>query len=892
MSSSAGADVVLEDGSIVRVRPGSVQDIPLIREFVSALSEESLYNRFVEAVSRETALQKLSPSGESLVLLGERAGKVVGHAAYYRKAQKAAELGVVVADSLQGKGLGTIMLGELAESANEEGIELLEATVSPDNSRTIKVFRDLGFPTSVSVEPGRVRVTFPTSIQEETIAAFDRRDASAAVAALHNFFNPGAVAVIGASRNTSSIGGILFQNILQGGFKGPIYPVNPSATTVQSVASYPSVLDCPGPVDLALIVVPASAVIKVAKDCARKGVKALTVISSGFAEIGPEGAALQRELVEVCRESGMRLIGPNCMGLVNTDPAVSLNGQFSPQRPAHGRIGFMSQSGALGIAVIEHANRLGLGMSTFVSVGNKADISGNDLIRYWEKDENTDLILLYLESFGNPRKFARIARAVTRRKPILAVKSGRSSAGFRATQSHTGAMLAASDVTVEALFKQAGVIRIDTLGEMFDVASLLSSQPVPKGERVAIITNAGGAGILAADAAEDLGLTVPVLGQETQAELRKFLSPDAGVRNPVDMIASASDVDFASAIRTVSRDPGVDAIIALFVPPISVRPEDVAKQILVATRELNRRMPVLTTFMAYHGISEILSEGDVRIPSYPFPEVAARALAKAVAYGKWLGRPVDEPKKFDDIRRDEALGIVSRGLTRGSGWLPSGQAEELLKCYGIPVVQTIDAATPEEAAQASLRLRGPVALKGVAEGLLHKTEAGAVALDLLGYDEVKSAADQMLASLSAQGFPSPSFIVEPMVPKGVEMIVGITSDPIFGPLVACGAGGTLVELIKDVSTRLSPVTERDASEMLRELRTFPLLNGYRGAPKCDVPKLQEVIERISALAEDLPEVTELDLNPVIVAPQGVSVVDFRVRVEERPPAVPLGAKKR
>lgn len=887
-----GADVVLEDGSIAHVRRAYPEDSPLIEAFSGSLSDESLYNRFVEIVNKSEALRWLAPSPDNFVLIAERGGKVIGHAAYYRQPGGSAELGVIVLDSFQGQGLGTILLGELAEAAHSEGIGVFQAMVSPGNNKMIKVLRDIGFPTSVSIEPGLVKMTFPTSINRETVQAFDRRDATAAVAAVQKFLQPTAVAIIGASRDRNSIGGMLFRNILEAGFQGPAYPVNPRAGVVQSVSAFKSILDCPGQIDLALIVVPASAVVQVARECAQKGVKALTVISSGFAEVGKDGAALQRELVEVCRESGMRLIGPNCMGIVNTAPEVSLNAQFAPFQPIRGEIGFLSQSGALGIAVIEHANRLGLGMSTFVSVGNKADISGNDLIQYWETDPNTDLILLYLESFGNPRKFARVARRVTKKKPILAVKSGRSTAGFRATQSHTGALLAASDVTVDALFRQAGVIRIDTLGEMFDVASLLVSQPVPKGNGVAIITNAGGAGILAADAAEDLGLKVPELDPAVQAELRTFLSPEAGVKNPVDMIASATAADYAKAIRAVSADPRVDALMVLFVPPIAITPEDVAKQILSATAELNGRLPVISTFMAYHGISEVLTDGKVKVPSYPFPEVAARALARAAGYGKWLQLPDEQPPRFDDIRREEAAGLVSKCLASGAGWLPPEEAERLLRCYGIPVVRTVRAASPEEAARAAEQIGGRVVLKGVAQGLLHKTEAGAVRLNLAGAQETSEAAKMMGAALAKEGFASPAFLVQPMAQQGAEMLVGITSDPIFGPVVACGAGGTMVELMKDVSIRLTPVTERDSSEMLHELKTFQLLTGYRGAPACDVGALQEVIERVSALADDIPEVIELDLNPVIVSPSGASVVDFRVRLEERPPAVPIGAKKR
>ncbi|MFL7869689.1 MAG: acetate--CoA ligase family protein, partial [Anaerolineales bacterium] len=524
----------------------------------------------------------------------------------------------------------------------------------------------------------------------------------------------------------------------------------------------------------------------------------------------------------------------------------------------------------------------------------KADISGNDLIQYWESDDNTNLILLYLESFGNPRKFARISRRVGRKKPIIAVKGGRSTAGFRATQSHTGALVATSDVTVDALFRQAGVIRTDVLAEMFDVAALLTTQPVPSGDRVAIITNAGGAGILAADACEDLGLQVPELASETQAELKSFLSPAAGVRNPVDMVASASSSDFARTIRAVASDPNVDALIVIFIPPMALRPEEVAREILKTARELGRHIPILSTFMASHGSPEILSDGENRIPSYPFPEAAARALARAVQYGKWLAAPEGDAPDFPDVRREAAAAIVAHALRGGGGWLTPEEIENLLDCYGISLVKTLRVNTPQEAGLAAQELGGRIALKAVAPGLVHKTEAGAVRLDLAGNEKTEEAAEEMLKQLDSIGLEGTGFIVQPMVEAGVEMLVGVTHDPVFGPIVVCGAGGVLVELLKDVAVRITPLTNQDVSEMIRSLKTFPLLNRYRGGPRYDVTALEQLILRVGALVEDIHEIGELDLNPVIVLPegQGVSLVDARIRVAEALPPLPFGAKKR
>ena len=887
-------DVVLRDGSLAHVRPVRSEDRALLARFIETLSSETLDLRFLHALKPDEVGKELMPGTSQFALLAMREEMVIGHAIYTVTLPGRAEPAVVVADAYQDKGLGTILLGQLTQAAIAEGISVFEAQVATENARMLRVLRELGFPTVLRSEAGFIIVTFPVSLLPEALASFEQREAVAAVAAMEKFFRPRGIAVIGASRERGGISGELFRNILEAGFQGPVYPVNAKADVVQSVAAYRSVLDCPGPVDLAFIVVPAPAVLSVARECAQKGVCALVVISAGFAEASEAGARLQQELVEVCREAGMRLIGPNCMGIINTDPKVSLNGQFSPFRPSPGKIGFLTQSGALGIAIIDYASRLGLGMSTFVSVGNKADISGNDLIQYWESDDNTNLILLYLESFGNPRKFARIARRVGRKKPIIAVKGGRSAAGFRATQSHTGALVAASDVTVDALFRQAGVIRTDVLAEMFDVAALLTTQPVPKGDRVAIITNAGGAGILAADACEDLGLQVPELSSESQTALKGFLTSAAGIRNPVDMVASASSNDYARAIRVVASDPNVDALIVIFIPPMALRPEEVAGEILKATQELDGRIPILSTFMASHGAPEILSDGQSRIPSYPFPEAAARALARAAQYGTWLATPEGNMPNFPDVRREDAAAIVAQALRTGERWLTPEEIENLLGCYGIPLVKTLHVLTPEQAGRVAAELSGEVVLKAVAPGLVHKTEAGAVRLALTGGEATEKAAAEMLRRLEAAGLKGTGFIIQPMVPSGIEMLIGVTHDPVFGPILVCGAGGVLVELLKDVVVRITPLTDQDAREMIRSLKTFPLLSGYRGGPPYDVVALEQIILRVGALVEDIHEIGELDLNPVIVLPegQGVSLVDARIRVAEALPPLPFGAKKR
>lgn len=792
-----------------------------------------------------------------------------------------AEVGMIVADAYQRKGLGTALLKRLAQAATDSNIRTFEVTVRAESYTIIDYIRELGFPIRQSILPEKIRVVFPTSVTHAALEAFEQRDAKTATAAVGHFFRPRSVAVIGASREKGSIGGELFRNLIETDFNGPVYPVNRNAAVVQSVAAYKSVLECPGPVDLAFIVVPAKFVTRVARECAEKGVRALVVISSGFAETGAEGAALQEELVQICRDSGVRMIGPNCMGIINTDPKVSLNGQFAPYRAIPGKIGFWSQSGALGIAVIDLANRLGIGLAEFVSAGNRADVSGNDIVQYWESNDNIEIILLYIESFGDPRRFARLAKRVTRKKPIVAVKSGRSAAGFRATQSHTGALVAASDVTVDALFRESGVIRTDSLDEMFDVAALLSTQPVPKGNRVAIITNAGGAGILAADACESLGLKVPELSQQTQEHLRKFLLPIASTKNPVDMSGAATPVDYARAIQAVALDEGVDSLIVIFIPPLAEKSGEVASEILQGARGMGRKLPIVSTFMASKGVSGELSDGTIHIPSYPFPELAVQALARVTDYGSWLKSPQGVRPNFL-VRRSEASAIIARALGAKEDWLSPASTEAFLKCYGISTVKSIQATNPEQAANASRAFSGKVAIKAIAPGLLHKTDAGAVKVGLTA-SEVEEAAKEMSDHLRQSGFVVSGFIVQEMVYGAVEMFVGVTHDHTFGPLIACGAGGILVEMIKDVSVGLTPLTEQDAERMVHSLKTYQMLDGYRGAPKCDVRALEEVILRLGQMVEEIPEVAELDLNPLMVLRdgEGTVVVDARIRVAER-----------
>jgi acetyl coenzyme A synthetase (ADP forming)-like protein len=894
--SNLESDVVLRDGSTVRIRPARPEDLARIQDYLLGLSPETRRLRFwtvavdVGELARKIVDVDYQDHLTMLVLRGGDEGTMIGGAQYSRIDGGRAEIGMSVADEWQGRGIGSILLGQLAQAAAERGVTIFVAEVLPENHGMIGVFRESAFPLSIRALPGEIEVEFPVSLTEEAVEQFERRETAASVSAMRTFLSPRSVAVVGASRDRSSIGGQLFHNLLAEEFNGPVYPVNPKAEVVHGVPAYPSIEKVPGPVDVAFIVVPAAFVLQVARECGEKGVRGLVVISSGFAEVGGDGPDRQRELVEICRASGMRIIGPNCMGIVNTDPEVRLNGTFASIFPPPGRVGFLSQSGALGLAVMQHAAELGLGLSSFVSVGNKADISGNDLVAYWGEDERTDVILLYLESFGNPRRFARLAREVGRRKPIVAVKSGRSAAGARAAASHTGALLAASDVTVDALFRQAGVIRTDTLEQMFDVAELLANQPAPKGDRVAIVTNAGGLGILCADTCDANGLKVPPLSEATKAKLREFLPPEASVENPVDMIASASDEDYGRAIRTVADDPDVDVMIVIYIPPQVEKAAAIVRAIGEAVRDVGGRIPVATTLMGGTAVRAELRADGMRIPSFSFPEQAAIAVASAAAYGRWRTRPEGTVPRFEDVRRDEAYAVIAGALGRAGGWLRAEELEELLGCYGLPVARSARAATPEEAGAAAARLGAPVALKALGPDIVHKTDVGAVRLELNGQEEVTAAATEMARRIREAGLTLEGFLVQKMVTGGVEMLVGVAQDPLFGPVVACSAGGTAAELLRDVSVRIAPITDLDASEMVRSLKTFPLLDGYRGAPKADVAALEEVILRVSAMVDAHPSIAEMDCNPVMVLPQGAVIVDARVRVQEPAPPKPLASR--
>jgi len=874
----------------VHVRPVRADDGEAMRAFLDGISPDSIWFRFFGTVNVDWAtswsVNVDYADRFGLVVESGTPRAIIAHAAYVRIDYRRAEVAFLVADAWQGRGISTILLAHLAEVAEQHGFSTFFAQVLPQNHRMIDVFRESGFPVTLRSSPDAIEVELPTSLSTAAVERFQERERVGAVAAVKSFLEPRSVAVIGASRQRGTIGGEILHNLLAAGFNGPVYAVNDKAEVVQSLPAYRSVTNIPGGVELAIVAVPAERVVGAARECAAAGVRSLLVISAGFAETGAEGAARQHELLEVCRDAGIRIVGPNCMGVLNTAPGVRLNATFAPPAAVPGQVAFMSQSGGLGIAIIEAASRLGIGLSSFVSVGNKSDLSGNDFLEYWAQDPDTKLALLYLESFGNPRKFARIARRVSATKPILAVKSGRSAAGARATSSHTGAMLSASDVTVDALFEQAGVIRTDTMHELFDVAALLSAQPVPRGDRVVIVTNGGGPGILCADACQAAGVEIAELSGDVRARLADFLPAAAALGNPIDMIATASPADYRRTLQTLADADACDAIITIFVPALVTTAAEVA----AAIREFaaaNPTVPVAASFMVSGGVPSELSSQENRVPGYEFPEDAARAMALAVRHGRWRARDEGARPSFVGLRSVEAAAIISKELAREEAWLSPACVAQLFDCYGLPLISTRVARDIDEAAAIATELGVPVALKASASGLVHKTDAGGVRLGLDGADAVRAAATEIERAVAQAGHGLGGLIVQPMAPTGVELIVGVVNDRSFGPVLACGAGGTTAELISDVAVRITPVTDLEAREMVRSLRTYPLLDGYRGAPRCDVAAIEDVLLRVSAMVESHPEIVELDCNPLIAGPDGAVIVDARVRVETAEPAPPM-----
>jgi acetate---CoA ligase (ADP-forming) len=870
----AARDVVLRDGSTMRLRPPELGDEEGLIAFLEGLSTESRYLRFhghvhigfklVEPMLAPDWLERGALAGTVADGAGER---IVALGTYMRlRDPSRAEVAFAVADELHGKGVGTRLLEQLAREAAAVGVECFVAEVLTENRAMLGVLSEAGFEVTREYESGVAEVTLTIQPTAGYLDRVDRRDHVAVVASLAPFFSPASVAVIGASARRGSVGGELFRNIVSGDYAGAAYPVNSRAAPVSGVRAYASVEELPETVELAVIAVPAEHVIDAAAAALNAGVRALCVISAGFAETGEAGRAREQRLLDLVRGHGGRLIGPNCLGIAVSGPR--LNATFGPPGIPPGNIGFSSQSGALGLAFLQETTARGLGLSAFVSIGNKADVSSNDLLEYFEDDPATELILLYLEAFGNPRRFGRLARRVARRKPILAMKSGRSRAGMRAAGSHTAA-LAGSEEAVDALFHQAGVIRADTLGQLLDVASLLATQPLPSGRSVAVVTNAGGLGILCADACEAAGLELPALADETRAELAQRLPAEASVTNPVDLLGSATGETYEAALPLVLADRQVDAAIVMFVPPVLAGVDEVAaaiRRVVDGTPDLEK--PVLAVVTSAAGTPTALRGGRRPIAAFSYPESAAAALGGAAGRADWLRRPAGKVPDLAGVDSAAARDVVATVRQRGDDqWLAPPEVRALLEAHGLPLVAERYVTTPEEAAAAGAALGFPVVAKSAIPGL-HKSERGGVALDLRGPEELRTA-------LGRVGLPA---LIQPMVRGLAELLAGVVQDPVFGPLVAFGPGGVLAEIIGDAQIRIAPLTDADAEELVLGGKAGRLVRGFR-APPSDAAALVDVVHRLSRLAEELPDVAELDLNPVIALPEGCVIVDARVRVQ-------------
>jgi len=884
--SSYSSEAILRDGASITIRSMTADDREHVLSVFRKMGQASVRHRFftskLELSESDFAFLTRLADGPDVALAAIvrdlRGEHALGIGRYVVLDDgRTAEVAFEVGDADQGRGIGTLLLEHLATIARARGVTAFRAEVEADNGAMLEMFGRSGFCVRETLDERTFHVEFPTADTEQFIAAAAAREREAAAQSLRAFFAPRSVAVVGASRTApDSIGRAILNNLIRDGFRGPIYPIHPSATELAGRPCFPRVSAVGAPVDLVVIAVPAHAVEDVVADCVAAKVCAVVVISAGFAEVG--GYEAEQRLRERVRGAGMRMVGPNCMGVMSTNPEVRLDATFSPVYPPEGNVSMITQSGALGLAMLDYANELHLGIADFVSIGNKADVSVNDLLAYWHDDPRTKVIALYLESFGNPRTFARLAPDVARDRPIVAVKSGRSAAGTRAASSHSAA-LASLDVGIDALFAQTGVIRTATLEEMFDVVALLSSQPVPGGTRIGVVTNAGGPGILLADACEAHGLTLPQLTPATAEALRAFLPREASVANPVDMIASAPAEHFELAIELVGADPNIDALVVIYVPPLVTKPEAVAAAIARGAATLPEDKPIATVFLSSKGTPSVLSSGPRgAIPSYSFPENAALALGAAARYGAWRKRPRGTQLRIDGEREQAVRACIRAWRTDApsSRWLSFPEIAQLLAIAGVPVVEHRVVSDPEAAVAAARELGFPVVLKAIVPRLVHKTEAGGVALHLADAEAVAAAATGMRARLPALD----GYIVQRHVKPGVEAIVGVVKDASLGPLLVAGIGGVAVELYKDVSFRVTPVSDRDAADMLGELRGRQLFDGFRGAPPADRPALIDVLQRISALVEIVPELIELDLNPVIVhAPgEGAVAVDARIRL--------------
>jgi acetyltransferase len=691
---------------------------------------------------------------------------------------------------------------------------------------------------------------------------------------LDSLFSPKSIAVIGASNRQGSVGRAAFTNILLNEYTGTVYPVNPKEHSISGVRAYPSVLDLPETVDLAVVIVPAPVVPSVVEEAGKKGVKGLVIISAGFKEVGPGGAELEREILSIAQKYSMRMIGPNCLGVINADPNVRLNASFASGMPVEGSIAFASQSGALGEAVLDYASGENIGFSKFISMGNKADVNENDILEYLRTDPMTKVILLYLEDIIDGRKFVDTVSRVTEEKPIIAIKAGVSPEGAKAASSHTGA-LAGSDEAYNAILKQSGVIRVESIIDLFDYARAFARQPLPRGNRVAIITNGGGPGIMATDASVRYGLQIAQFSETTKNKLRAGLSKEASVNNPIDLVGDAQADRYELALGSLS-DENVDCGLVLLTPQAMVDLKKVAETIASVGPKSGKTI-----------LASLLGLGDVApavgvlesngVPNYSFPESAVRALAAMSEYKRWIDRPRTQVNHFD-VDLVQAKKIIARAKQAGLTNLSQTDALSLLSAYGLPAIKTEVARTRQQAITLAKKIGLPVAMKIVSPDVVHKIDIGAVKLDLNSDQDVGEAFDEILKNVKASNPKAriEGVLLQNYVTGGIETIIGIHRDPKFGPLLMFGLGGIYVEAYRDVSFRLAPIRELGARNMIQQIRGGKILEGFRGQPPRDLEAIAECIERLSQLSVELEDVQELDVNPLLAFEKGCKAVDARV----------------
>ena len=876
------AYALLTDGTTIEIRPARPEDFAAVRDLHVKMSPDNLYLRFFSlslmAVEREARRICRDPAPDHAALLAVLDSEVVGCGSYEvaNDGSRSAEVAMAVADDMHNRGVGTLLLEHLISLAHSRGVRAFTAETLSENALMLKVFADSGLQVQRALADGVYDLTFPLPGEETDAAlgtyraAVAERERSADVASLRHVLTPASVAVIGASGRPRSLGRAILRNIISGGFAGPVYAVNPAVAELDGVPCVPSAAGLPEQVDLAVIAAPTAAVCGIAEECGRREVKALVVITSGL------GGAARAELLGICRRHGMRLVGPDCFGVANT--SIGLDATFAARHPRPGRAGLALQSGGVGVVLVEHLSRLGIGISSFVSLGDKDDVSGNDMLLWWETDAATKLAVLYVESFGNPRKFARTARRVGRSKPVLTVNAGRSAAGRRLAAAR--AVAAATPLlTRQALFEQAGVIAAANLGELLDTATLLASQPVPTGPRVAVVSITRGGGVLAADACGDAGLQVVGLAGDTRRALRDVLPAGAAVAGPVNTTALVAPGFFRRCLELVGADPGVDAVLALTATTT-------VTNLVPEVRAARLRVPIAAAVLDQLEVVRLLpgrDEDSPAVPAYAYPESAARALGHAARYGRWRAIPPGTVPDLDGLRLDRARELIADFLADlpASGWLPLDPTVELLACYGVPLADSIGVITEDAAVAAAARFGGPVALRADVPGLVRARGAGALLIDLHGAAEVRRGFRTLQETF---GHRLGGVIVKPMVTGGVELMINMLQEPVAGPLVLFGTGGPAADALADRAARLAPLTDSDADELIRSIRAAPLLLGRPGAPGADLAALRDLLLRVSRMADDLPQIAELELSPVFARPHGVQAVDARIRLRAAEPA--------